>query len=173
MAAPRINGISRERLHEVLSYDPNTGIFRRKVRPRRSHIQIGDKAGSIYPAGYRYINIDGVPYRAIRLAWLYVYGEPLPAEIDHKNTIKDDDRIENLRPVTTSQNQANRPPPRNNTSGIKGVQWQPSRQRWAAFITIRGKAKGLGRFFTREEAAEAYRRASVAAFGEYSRTHTE
>lgn len=172
MAKPYNNPIPRERLLEVLNYDQETGVFLWRINPG-SGVRAGNRAGSVYSNGYRYIQIDGVPYRACRLAWLYVKGEPVPDEIDHRSTIKSDDRIGNLRKSTTSQNQANRNPLKSNTSGVKGVSWQPTRNRWIAMITVQGKAKNLGRFRTKEEAAEAYRVAAIAAFGEFSRTGDE
>lgn len=158
------------RLKQLLSYEPQTGVFRWKVRPPHSHVQVGDRAGSVYSNGYRYIQIDGQPYRSGRLAWLYVTGVLPDDYIDHENLNKSDDRFDNLRPATNQLNQANRGLMMTNTSGHKGVRWEASRGRWRAAITIDGKAKNLGRFFKLEEAKAAYEAAAVAAWGEFART---
>ena len=50
--------------------------------------------------------------------------------------------------------------PLNNTSGIKGVCWDKSRNRWVASYRKDGKTIRLGRFKTKEEAAQAIRAAS-------------
>lgn len=170
MATPRSIGITRSRLLEALNYDPHTGTFVWKIRPVRSKISVGDIAGAIYKSGYRYIQIDGTPYRACRLAWLYLYGEPIPAEVDHHNMNKSDDRACNLRPATCSTNQANRGLMATNTSGSKGVRWEEGRRKWIANITVNGLAKNLGRFLTKEEAENAYEVASIAAWGEFARS---
>ena len=170
MATPRTNGITRDSLREVLGYRPRKGEFFWLICPFRGHVIPGEIAGSIYTNGYRYITIDDVPYRAARLAWLYVYGEPVPSQIDHRNLNKSDDRISNLRAVTSSQNQANRGLMVTNTSGIKGVRWQADRQRWGAAITINGVARNLGRFLTKEDAIAAYDAAATAAWGQFARS---
>lgn len=169
MAEPRNTGITRGRLCELLEYYPETGVFIWRIRPLRSKIPPGTVAGAVFKNGYRYIHLDGTSYRAIRLAWLYAYGDPLPREIDHINGVKSDDRLCNLRAATAAQNQANRSAPSNNTSGVKGVRWEASRQRWRAQIMVSGRAKNLGRFHTKEEAIDAYNTAAVAAFGNYAK----
>jgi hypothetical protein len=96
-----------DRLREVLDYDADTGIFTWRVRlSPKGHP--GTRAGSVKPDGYRKIGIDGVQHSEHRLAWLYHYGTEPPPFLDHRNTLKDDNRIANLRPATMSQNAMNR-----------------------------------------------------------------
>ena len=117
--------LTAEELRELLRYDPNTGIFRWKVKQRRVSYGVGDVAGSLdSSSGYHRIRIDGRDYRASRLAWLYVYGRWPTDEIDHKNTIRDDDRLANLREATRGQNNYNTKRFSTNTSGLKGVCWR-------------------------------------------------
>lgn len=152
-------------IREVLEYNPITGEF---FWLKSGHgISPGDVAGSVYANGYRYIQIEGEDYRAGRLAWFFVTGTDPVAFIDHKNKDRDDNRFENLREATNSENQANAWWS-TNTSGFKGVSWQKSRGQWAAAITVDGKAKFLGRFKTRVEAAKAYRAAAIEAWGEFA-----
>jgi hypothetical protein len=68
----------------------------------------GDKAGRITQDGRRQIRIASGFYYASRLAWLYMTGEWPKDQIDHINRIKRDDRWENLREATQSQNSFNR-----------------------------------------------------------------
>ena len=63
----------------------------------------GRRAGHLRPDGYRYIVIEKKTYLEHRLIWLYNYGY-LPKEIDHINGSGKDNRIENLRSCTHSQN---------------------------------------------------------------------
>lgn len=152
-------------IREVLEYNPTTGEF---FWIKRGHgIMVGDLAGSVYSNGYRYIQIDGEDYRAGRLAWFFATGEDPDEFIDHINKDRDDNRFGNLRKATNSQNQANAFWS-TNTSGFKGVSWQPSRGKWIAMITVDNKKKNLGRYNTRAEAAKAYRRAAIEAWGEFA-----
>lgn len=65
--------LTAERLRQIVSYDPVTGVFAWAVR--RSSRAAGARAGSVDSNGYRYIKIDGRWYMAQQLAWLYVKGE--------------------------------------------------------------------------------------------------
>jgi hypothetical protein len=157
-------------IREVLEYNPYTGEFL-WVTTGHGH-RTGDIAGSIYASGHRYIQIEGLDYRAARLAWFFVTGEDPRVFVDHRNGDRADDRFDNLRLATNSQNQANAWWT-TNTSGFKGVSWQRSRGQWAASITVDGKAKFLGRFNTRIEAARAYQRAAIEAWGEFANVPSE
>src|SRR3974390_10339 len=87
-------------LHNYLKYDPVKGEFYWKTSGH-GH-SIGDRAGSIYANGYRYIQLDGLDYRAARLAWFMVTGEDPFIFVDHFNKVRDDDAFENLRLATNS-----------------------------------------------------------------------
>lgn len=142
-----------DRLREVLDYNPGTGIFTWKVNKGR--MQAGSVAGSVTKRGYVRIVVDQQWIMAHRLAWLYSYGEWPDEEIDHKNEIKTDNRIENLRPATRLQNTHNVTVlHRHNTSGFKGV--SKYRHRWRATINNNGKIIVIGDFDTPEEASHAY-----------------
>lgn len=102
---------------EKLDYDPATGVFTWKANFHR-----GKEAGGSCSQGYRRIKIDGKLYTGHRLAWAWVHGEEPPAEIDHINQDKSDNRIENLRDGANSVNFVNRPIRPDNTTGVAGVQ---------------------------------------------------
>lgn len=142
-----------ERLREVMSYDPDTGIFTWKVRTT-NRVQVGDQAGHPDPQhGYRLIGIDGRIYHAARLAFLYMTGA-MPSFVDHKDRVRLNDRWANLRPATRSQNQANRSRQLNNTSGFKGV--TPHQGKWMARVTYKGRTRRVSGFDTAVAAAAAY-----------------
>lgn len=105
-----------------------------------------------------------------RMHWS-VIGKPLKGlEVDHINGDKLDNRRENLRVVTSRQNQCNTGKYRNNTSGYKGVHWQKRSKRWETKIKIYGYTKYLGTFLTKEEAYKVYCEANKKYHGEYGRT---
>jgi hypothetical protein len=161
--------ITHARLLEVIHYDPNSGVFTWKARLSQ-RTKIGDEAGCVCGRhGYRLIRIDNVLYRANILAWLYMTGEWPPHLIDHKNLRRADDRWENLRAATYSQNFQNGGTRKDNTSGHKGVTWDARRGLWMAQICVLGKRMNLGRHSSVEGAAHAYRMAAVKHFGEFAR----
>ena len=163
--------LTQERLRQLLHYDPATGVFRwAQITSHR--VSVGDVAGSIKdPTGdrpYRTIMIDGKNYRVNRLAWLYVHGGS-PRFIDHKNGDTLDDRIDNLRPCTRSQNNANAKRGARNRSGFKGVCWVTEKSKWIAQIQRSGQRYHLVYFDNPRAAHDEYMRAARGLFGEFAR----
>jgi hypothetical protein len=87
---------------------------------------------------------------------------------DHVNGNGLDNRRENLRIATKSQNGANSKPNKRNKAGYKGVHFNSRENRWAARIKHNKKLFSLGLFETAEQAASAYREASVNLFKDFS-----
>ena len=169
--------ITQKRLKELLRYDPETGEFVWAI-DRSSKVRAGHVAGHKHAQyGYIYIGIDGMRYRAHRLAWMYVFGEHPDAWIDHINGDVQDNRIRNLRKATPSQNQQNRGgAQRNSKSGLLGVQWwspygQIVSKPWRAMIRFGGKRLSLGYYATPEEAHAAYMTAKTK-FHSHHRSET-
>lgn len=88
--------------------------------------------------------------------------------IDHINHNKSDNRKLNLRLVTNSQNQMNRKTPLNNTSGVIGVSWSKSKQKWRAYIEKDSKYIHLGYYDEFEDAVAARKIGEEKYYGEYS-----
>lgn len=159
--------LTQERLKELLDYDPETGEFIRRIS-RHKH-RAGEVAGYVDSGGYIQIKIDGCAYLAHRLAWFYVYGEWPQHQIDHRDTDRANNRIDNFRPATNRQNAANQNRPRNNTSGQKGVFWHKKNQKWVAKITVNYKQMHLCSSDSYEECCAAYVAAAERYFGEFAR----
>ncbi|NKM86345.1 HNH endonuclease [Rhizobium laguerreae] len=160
--------VSHERLLTLFHYDPETGVFTRLVTTR-GRAQAGAVAGSPHGAGYLRISIDHQDYLAHRLAWFYMTGEDVPEgyEIDHENTVPSDNRWQNLRLATSSQNKCNAI--RKGRTLPKGVSLHAESGRYIAQITIRGEAVFLGRFDSPLDAAKAYAFAANDLHGQFAR----
>lgn len=91
-----------------------------------------------------------------------------PNGVDHKNGDSLDNRRENLRPCSKSQNACNRGVQRNSTSGFKGVSRRKDNGLWAAYIKHCGKRRHLGLHETKVGAAIAYNIAAIQLHGEFA-----
>jgi len=142
-----------ERIKLLLEYRADGVLYwKAGIGKRRNE---GKIAGSRAPSGYVLIGIDGKIYPAHRIVWCFHHGT-WPPMIDHINGNRSDNRIENLRECSPSQNQWNRKAQEGAVS-IKGVQYRPDRKkkRYIARINVKGKEHYLGAFETAEAAAEA------------------
>ena len=119
--------------------------------------------------GYLIINVKYRLYKAHRLVWLYVHGR-WPKEIDHINGDRADNRIENLREVTRSQNRRNSKKPSTNTSGHMGVYLNKKKGKpFRAGIWHNNRQIWIGSYNSIEEAVAA-RKAAERKYG-YSPNH--
>jgi hypothetical protein len=89
--------------------------------------------------------------------------------VDHKDGNGLNNRRDNLRQATRTQNAQNSKMRRSNSSGFKGVCWDKVSESWKAYITIDGKRMHLGLFTRKVDAAKAYADASILGHGEFSR----
>lgn len=94
---------------------------------------------------------------------------PENLQVDHVNHEPLDNRKENLRLCTSSENAANREKHRNNKSGYTGVVSVAGG--WVAQLTCAGERITMGPFETKEEAARAYDRKKLEEFGAFAKTN--
>lgn len=164
-------------LRECFDLDHATGVLRWRARPA-SHFKTeraaiawnakyqGALAGSPDRHGYLKVSVNNRPYRGHRVVFALFYG--IDADrIDHKDGNTLNNRPENLRKATFSQNMANKRTQKNNKSGLKGV--QSNHNRFSAFIQSNGKRKYLGSFATALEAHAAYAKAAMDLHGNFAR----
>ena len=146
-------------LKAALSYNPETGELtwvagRGKSAP-------GRKAGSVRPDGYVRIQFNKKTYYAHRVAFFLAKGY-WPKEVDHINHDRADNRLCNLREVTTQENKCNTSLSKRNTSGRIGV--CPYMGSWRAYIHVHGERINLGDFADIEDAIRA-RETAEAKYG--------
>lgn len=134
--------LTQKALKESLYYDPETGIFTRKIKANTA--KVGDIAGGKTAVGYIAISVRGKGYLAHRLAFLYMEGIFPTDQIDHINHNKSDNRWSNLCHVTNTTNHHNLGKRITNTSGVTGVSWGSCHGKWEAYITVGLKRYNLG-----------------------------
>ena len=152
-----------EYMRSRLSYDPSSGIFTWKPIPvtskwdNRWNLTWAHKpAGSMSRTGYQIICVDYIRHMAHRLAWLIHFGDWPSGYIDHVNGVRSDNRINNLREASLSQNCQNSKVRKDNTSGYKGVSKDHYTDKWLAQVWKNGQHHRVGLFPTKEEAFAAY-----------------
>jgi hypothetical protein len=151
-----------ERARELLSYNLDTGIF--VWLKSKGAAKKGSTAGSVNSKGYLHIKINGKNYKAHALAWLFVHGEYPSCELDHRNRIKIDNWIDNLRLSTRSNNNFNIGLRVDNKSGCTGVSWHISLKLWVATICKNKNRISLGSFDCLDDAINARKSAELFYF---------
>ena len=162
-----LQGFSREFLCSLFSYDPDTGIVRRRVR--RSSQLAGKAVGMVDGKGYLHVNVDKRFIRLHRLVWFMETGQVPQAGIDHRNNIRTDNRWVNLREAGQHGNSGNISIPSHNTSGFKGVSKNSRSGMWHVQIKKFGKQTYVGRYHDIRAAALVYNHAAEQHFGEFAK----
>jgi hypothetical protein len=114
--------------------------------------------------GYIQIGINKKLYLLHRLIYKYhnedfdITYSSKKNEIDHIDIDPTNNKIENLRVATHSQNQRNQNKQKNCSSKYKGVCWDKQKNKWKASICINSKSKYLGLFYNEEEASKCYKK---------------
>jgi len=155
-----VNPVSVFELRKLFSYDPETGELIRLT---------GRFAGTLASARDR-AYVGECDIRVARIIWAIVHGYWPSKFIDHRDGNQLNFKLSNLREATPTQNQYNK-------VGVgaypKGVTFKgdvPRTNPWQAKIRVNGRRIHLGSFPTMEDAAAAYRKASLKCHGEFSLT---
>jgi hypothetical protein len=164
--------ITAELLREFLEYRPETGNLHWKIRDKKwfkdersANAWNAKLAGTLAfnfvdMNGYRSGTVLGRKTKSHRVIWLMVTGQK-PAQIDHINGVRTDNRWPNLRAVDHSENTKNAKRSKSNTSGTTGVFWDNETRKWCARIGGDKSRKHLGRFNNIQDAIAARKAAEV------------
>jgi len=127
----------------------------------------GKEAGCLWKGSSRWqVTLNNRRLHRYHVVWALHHGE-WASQIDHRDRNPHNDRIDNLRIATQSQNIFNRPADVRNKSGYRGVTWDAARGKWYACIQVHGRSKGLGRYDDPSDAHAAYLAAAREIFGEF------
>ena len=152
-------------VNELFRYDKETGDLIRKVTVGSTG-KAGNKAGSLRVDGYVQTRLNGKGYLNHRIIFLMHNGY-LPPCLDHIDTNRSNNRIENLRPATISQNSYNAGIRKDNKSGVKGVTWHVGTGKWQVTVRRGGVKKYFGIYKTISEAEIVAHKAREQLHGEF------
>lgn len=171
---------SPEVLRQLLRYEPDTGKlfwlprgpewFRSENPRARGQVKVWNARYAGRPAlealsqGYRVGRLFDVLVRAHRVIWAMTTGAWPEGEIDHINGDRADNRMENLREVSSGENGRNKGLRADNTSGQVGVSWSRLEGKWKVLIWRNGKPYSRGTFTNFVDAVRS-RKAAEAEFG--------
>lgn len=163
--------LAAEKLNDLFSYKDGELYYRHRPNAAKewNTRRAGKRAGALSGNGRLFISVPRVGrVNAHRVIWAMFNGYTAD-EIDHIDNNPMNNRIENLRPASRSENQAN--VPGWCESGLKGAYFDKRRRTWYSRIAPQGRNINLGTFPTPEMAHAAYVIAASQHFGEYARTN--
>ena len=131
-------------------------------------IKVGKRAGGKRIDGYRRVSINNNRYLEHRIIFLMHHGY-LPKFVDHIDCNRENNKIENLREASNSQNSQNNPAIRS-ASGVKGVYLNKTRNKYHGQIWANGKCICVGYFDTLEDAKNAVAIARIKLHGDFANT---
>ena len=145
---------------KLFKYNPTTGILYWRSN-RSPTVRCGDIAGTDHCKGYRSVQVNHNNYLVHRLIWLIIKGVWPKNQIDHIDHDRGNNKIDNLREATQTENQRNGCIQKNNTSGFVGVYWSKANKKWRAGICLNNKNMCLGYFIEKADAIAAREAANI------------
>lgn len=133
--------LSKEYLHELFEYRDGELFWKSTGKGRR----LGLKAGNQRADGRTDIYLFNRLVRSHRIIYMMFHGE-MPEIIDHIDGNPTNNKIENLRKSTHSQNMHNTKLAKTNKSGAKNVHWYKKYNSWQVQIRVNSVRKNIGYF---------------------------
>jgi len=156
---------TKEQLDELFEYRDGA-LYWRKAGSTLA--PAGSKAGCVNGRGYLVVGIKYKKYLVHRLIWV-MHGNGPVAVLDHINGDTTDNRIENLRASTHTENMCNARRSKRNTSGIKGVSWSKTMNKWVGSVWFERKIYTTQPFEQKDQCAEAVKALRSELHGEFAR----
>lgn len=157
--------VTQERLKELFDYQDGKLIW----KVSRGRAVIGAVAGHLHKHfDYYRITINKNIYFTHKLIFMFHNGF-MPEIVDHIDGNPLNNKIENLRPATRSQNMRNAKIHKTNTSGVKNVHWSKIDKKWIVMLRYAGTKKYFGSFDDIELADLVAQEARDKFHGQYAR----
>ena len=140
--------------HKIFTYKDGELLWAEKVSDK---VVVGKPAGWLKGNGYKHVSVKNIQLPVHHIVWKMFNGEFVDEglEIDHINGIRADNRIENLRAVTRTNNSMNKGG-YGRTTPYRGVYKLPSGK-----FCVRFKREYLGSYETVEEAAKVWNKRAL------------
>jgi len=125
-------------VNDIFKYNPTTGVIER-LRKGGLFTPCGSLASDGYLVSTAFIDGARFDMKHHRLAWFLHYQEQPPDYLDHVNHIRVDNRICNIRAVTSNQNQHNCLTKKQGRELPKGVYFVPSKAKYRGQVRLNSK----------------------------------
>ncbi len=155
---------TKEQLDELFEYREGALYWRKTVS---ALAPAGGKAGAVNGRGYFVVGLNYKKYLIHRLVWVMHGNEPVEV-IDHVNGDITDNRIENLRASTHTENMCNAKRSKRNSSGVKGVSWSKRERKWMGSVWYQHKIYKTPGFDSKEDCANAVKTLRLRLHGEFT-----
>ena len=159
--------LTQEEAHRLFEY--KDGVLYWKNCTSRA-VKNGSKAGHSNSYGYWRIETKYGSLAAHRIVFLMHHGY-MPKIVDHIDGNKLNNKIENLRAATYTENSYNSRIGKRNTSGSKNISWRPNQCKWRVRVNANGKTITIGQFEDFEFADLVAQEARSLYHGQFARHH--
>lgn len=157
--------LTKEYLQSIFYYKDGELYWKNTINSRAIKDCV---AGHVNSRGYKYITLNKQRYLAHRLIFI-LFNNYIPNFIDHIDNNKLNNKIENLRNCTNTQNQYNSKLSKINKSGIKNVYWNKRDKKWQVTLSVHGKQKSFGKYEDLELAELVAIEARDKFYGKFAR----
>ena len=140
--------LTQAEVRDMFDYREDGNLIRRYATMGNGNYEgrvIGTRPTGTRANRYSTTKVNGQHWCVHKLIYLYHHGI-VPKQLDHINMNSSDNRIENLRIASSSQNMCNRKLFTSNTSGHKGVSWHKAQSRWFVYVDTDKTRKNIGYF---------------------------